>query len=438
MSRRSRRIAGTSVIASKIAGKLMERRTTVDSELRRRIAAAAVETLELRVMLSTIVWTNEGQTSDGFASVFGSNAAVARSDIDAVITTWEREIINFNYAGGGNTFNVSIQMASSGTSSGANTSITSYNSNGSPTAASITIGRGYNGSGGGYFLDPTPLDSSEFTNSTTNAYSAYSGSSSPANGLNDLYEIVLHEMGHAMGFVGNGPEGLLVTNTNVSDTVDSNFGGVNPPVGTYWRFDGSAGHFLLTSFDSGGQSGTAINHGSPDHFADAGASYTSNGITYLGEDDLMTPYYSNSQRRQISQDDLAILQNSYGYTVQTADYYGTQYDTLDADGELHIGGPSTGNNTVKLSASGGNITVNLTLGSPVAGADPSTITSIFPASAVSSIDITNAPGGTDTISLPGLGVPLTLNANGGSDNVSFMVTNTNDSGDGSLRRPSAR
>ena len=50
-------------------------------------ARPALEALEGRVVLSTIKWTNEG--NDGFATVFGDQAAYARSVVHTAINEWQ-------------------------------------------------------------------------------------------------------------------------------------------------------------------------------------------------------------------------------------------------------------------------------------------------------------------------------------------------------------
>ena len=246
-------------------------------KVRRSTCRFLAEALENRQMLSAINWVNRGQTSDGFDSVFGTGtpANAARGVLDAVIESWQRAIVNFNYPGGGDTYNITISMAAKGTSTGANAGPTHYTSDGKPDQGTMTIGRGGDkgtdglGDGVGYYLDTTALESSEFTLKTTNAYTAYAAYGSAPYGLADLYDITLHEMGHAMGFTNSTQMNKFVTNTGVLDTIDSNLDSPkdNPAVGHYYRFDGPDVKTLLTSFDSGGQSGGATDFGSPDHFA---------------------------------------------------------------------------------------------------------------------------------------------------------------------------
>ena len=148
-----------------------------------------LECLEDRLVLSTITWTNRGQDSDNFFAVFGLNAGAARAVVDAAISSWTNVISNFNQPGGGNNVNVNISMSGGG--NGGVTSGIQYN-NGWPVAANIALGRGSDGHGGGYFIDPTPYDSSEFEGTIVNPYSGLAQPGSPAVGNIDLYTIALH------------------------------------------------------------------------------------------------------------------------------------------------------------------------------------------------------------------------------------------------------
>src|SRR5262249_3477427 len=89
-------------------------RRSVRAQVRRNPSSRNVcESLEPRRLLSSIVWSNRGSganDTDGFGSVFGVNANVARSVVDAAIQSWANIISNFNYAGGGNTYTLSISM----------------------------------------------------------------------------------------------------------------------------------------------------------------------------------------------------------------------------------------------------------------------------------------------------------------------------------------
>jgi hypothetical protein len=74
--------------------------------------------------------------------------------------------------------------------------ITSYNPNGTPKTATITIDNDANGVG--WFLDTTPQDNSEFTE-VDNYLQATANSA--AAGKYDLLTAILHEMGHTLGII---------------------------------------------------------------------------------------------------------------------------------------------------------------------------------------------------------------------------------------------
>jgi DNA/RNA endonuclease G (NUC1) len=74
--------------------------------------------------------------------------------------------------------------------------ITSYNTNGTPKTATISIDDDANGVG--WFFDTTPGDNSEFTG-VDNYLQATPNS--PASGKYDLLTAILHEMGHTFGII---------------------------------------------------------------------------------------------------------------------------------------------------------------------------------------------------------------------------------------------
>src|SRR5262245_12536104 len=89
--------------------------TTTRRKSTRRLV---LEQLENRTLLSTINWTSRGRpTNDsaGFNAVFGSNAEMARNDVQAAIFYWQRVIVDFQNQPTViqvNTFNVNISMGS--------------------------------------------------------------------------------------------------------------------------------------------------------------------------------------------------------------------------------------------------------------------------------------------------------------------------------------
>jgi hypothetical protein len=74
--------------------------------------------------------------------------------------------------------------------------ITSYNINGTPKTATITIDNDANGVG--WFLDTTPQDNSEFTGADNYLQAT---PNSAASGKYDILTTILHEMGHTLGII---------------------------------------------------------------------------------------------------------------------------------------------------------------------------------------------------------------------------------------------
>ena len=75
-----------------------------------------LEQLEVRMVLSTIVWTNRGQANDNFDALFGAGAPAqsARAVVDAAIDAWNRVVVDFNHApgvAGPNGFDLELTLA---------------------------------------------------------------------------------------------------------------------------------------------------------------------------------------------------------------------------------------------------------------------------------------------------------------------------------------
>ena len=375
-----------------------------------------------------IIWTNRGQTSDNF-SVFGAQAETARNVVDAVLLAFERMIGDFNYSNGTNNFNVSI--STSGNHNGASASLnTGTVLSGKPKSGSVTMGRGSNGAGSGWFFDPTPEEHSEFQGNIVNAFSGDAHAGSPASGLGDFYTVVAAEIAHCLGLYGNVLPGWAArtTNTFIADTAEA--GGSNTGSrGTFWVFQGPSIKHLLTS-NNGGSGGS--NWGSAVHAAGPGVNVNFGGDTYHGAQDIGNAVYEFSRRYIPNRAFSLMFKDAYSYSTVDPDQYGTFYAIHNpATGNVLIrGGAGASADNISVSVSGGTLLVSVdpqadvpgTGHLPGAGNLPAFV-SEFDLSQVSSITLT-AGDGADVIDVDALpaGVTLTINAGAGNDTINVNET----------------
>ena len=132
-----------------------------------------------------IFWQNENS---------GQFNSVEKAIINSAITDWE----NFLHVPIPRTLSLTFNAVYISDALGQ-----AYNANwdhlGNPTQSLIEISTAFD-----FFLDPTPNSQTEFINPTTNyTYDAQPGS--PAYQEYDLRSVVLHEIGHAIGFNGSYP-----------------------------------------------------------------------------------------------------------------------------------------------------------------------------------------------------------------------------------------
>jgi hypothetical protein len=372
-----------------------------------------------------IVWVNRGVTSgtsnDRFNDVFGANANTARAVMDAAINMWSRVIGSFNYTGSfaGSTYQLTVSMASSGTSNGASAGVSTWGA-GKPLAGAITMGRGSDGAGGSWYIDPTPYDNSEFMGTIDNAFAGQAQSGSPAAGRGDFLTVALAEIAHCMGlysapslFQSGG-----LTNTGINDAVGGSTGS------KLFTFSNVNVQHLMTEFDSGaGKWGSAI------HTADPQTVNVS-GNSWAGTDDAGNAYYSFSQRVMVPENLRLVFNDSLGYSTVPAATFGTFYATMDGS-TLRVRG-SEDTDVIYVSTSGSNIVVSVdpTVDVPGSGnlrgaGNLAAWTSTFAASTVGSIQI-DGNGGQDFIRIEGNGGKfVTVNAGAGDDFIDFSFNARN-------------
>ncbi|HTK78649.1 MAG TPA: hypothetical protein VL371_25550, partial [Gemmataceae bacterium] len=380
-----------------------------------------LEALEDRTVPS-IVWTNRGQASDRFDSVFGARAGVARNVVDAAITSWERVITNFNQLFVPNRIDVDISMDSVGAAFGGQGFggiITSFDGLGfgnRPARGEVRLGRGLDldgdglGDGAGWFLDPTPLDNSEFTGTIRNAFAGDAQGTSPAFNQIDLFTFVVSDLAVVMGLSGSPARfqtpdnGSTLTDTGIPD--DAAGGGV----GRYFVFDGPSVTHLMTS-NLGGPDG--IDTGEAVHTADPGTSqpisFTSafrGNRQLFGAEDVGNNQFERGRRYLVSDVMALILQDAYSYTIVRPQRFGTFYAVLKDTGNLLIrgeGGDSA--DDIVLSRAGNDLVVSVDVSDDAPGSHANGDNGNAPAwvsrfrfADVTSITIAMS-GGDDTVTL---------------------------------------
>ena len=382
-----------------------------------------------------ITWVNRGTATaagapgdtDLFGARFGTSAPLARAVVDAVIVAFERMVGSFNYSAAGVTYSMSLSMNTAGSGFGASAGI-STTFGGKPSAGSVTMGAG-NGStnandDNGWFLDPTPFDSSEFLGTIVNAFSANAHTGSPAASKRDFYTVVAAEMTHCMGMSSFNPPGwaTYLTNTNIPDTAEG--GGV----GKFWVFNGPSIKHLLTS-NNGGPGGqerpVAV------HAAGPNVPVPFGGDTYLGAQDHGNAVYELARRYNVSKVFSLMYKDAFDYATENPAKYGTYYSVLNETTKLITvrGGTGTNNDIINITRTGDTVFVSVDPTIDVAGTGELAGDGNLPAwvseydnSQLSSITI-DAGAGDDTITIAAdIGVPISINGNTGTDTITINET----------------
>ena len=208
----------------------------------RRRQAPRLEGLEDRQLLSTIKWANEF-TDTTFAQVYKTDAPKARAVVNAAIDEWQRVITSFNYktpptAGGA--FELTFQAVADLSPNPGDPDTLGQTLNhsirrdadGKPFAATIQLDD--DAALHQWYFDATfaandglHVDHAEFTD-TVYRFEA-KAAAGPAATHTDFYSVVLHEIGHALGFVGL-PDSTTIENNHFRDSAHPH-DLMNPSVG---------------------------------------------------------------------------------------------------------------------------------------------------------------------------------------------------------------
>jgi hypothetical protein len=371
-----------------------------------------------------IVWVNRGSAtsdSDGFNSRFGAAAETARAVADAVIVAYERMIGSFNYATAGATYSLTVNMSSANSGFGASAGLNSQ-LGGKPKSGSISMGAGNgstpNGTGNGWFLDPTPFESSEFQGSVVNAFAGDAQTGSPAAGKGDFYTVFAAELTHCIGLFGNSVAGWAArtTGTTVNDTAEG--GGI----GQFWIFNGPSITHLLSS-NNGGGGGSSFN--AAIHSAGP-ITTTIDGTTYVGAQDQGNAVYEFGRRYLVNNTFALMFRDAYNYASVDPARYGTMYSSLNQTSKqlLVRGGTGTSSDDVSITRIGNTLRVSVDVGSDVAGTGALPGAGNLPAF-VSEYDISEVTSilvgttdGNDTITLGSdLGVNVSVSGGNGTDSL---------------------
>lgn len=351
-------------------------------------------------------WTNRGP-GDGFDTVFGTNQDLARANVAAALERWAQVIVALNRpsAPTDNTLEVTVNMNPGATATSCGGSAgTDVDGDGYPTGGRINI----RGNATNWFLDPTPLDDSEFTGNIDNPFSGDAQPGSPANGLCDMQTVVMNEATHILGVTSTAGSRFQTDGFNTRLTTT---GTTCSGPGDLWQFTGPSVTALMTS-NNGGNSGSDFRV--PVHTAEPCAT----SGTLSGSNNTGNALFEGSRRYLPSNLDALILKDSYNYEIVMPETFGSFHSMLNrATGELLIrGGDDNDTSADSISVTrAGDISTSVDVGRDVAGTGPTDpLVAKYPAGQVQFITL-NAGDGADSVTVTSeVATPATIS--GGTDN----------------------
>lgn len=400
----------------------------------------AFEQLEKRELLA-IMWMNQGTASndaDSFNARFVANADLARAIVSRAVSDWNAVITNFNYAEDldgnpnnnlNNTFNLTVRadFLDPGNRGQVPFANSTYNVTGSPTAGTVRLDD--NGGGAGWFFDQTPRDDAEFTaianSGSPQTSAAFAASFIDVNGQttrDDFYRTVVHEIGHAIGLTSDSNAALagmftplfrdaahlqpLVDPTGLSSTQLSRFQSTrpNPQFGETATFlDGHIYEGDLYGANNDPVNVFPQNSATPIAFETHPNELLNPGRSVpAGSPDPPPP--NETARQWISDLDVQVLADAYGYTVTLPSTLDTAHATLDSQtGTLLVQGRTGAlDDEIIIDTIGDQIRVRVQW--PV-GAPTFTATELVPLADVTQIVIARN-GGNDNVNIPAALLPL--------------------------------
>lgn len=402
----------------------------------RRHRPLRAEVLEVRTLMSTIVWENEGTPGrhdpDFFNQYFGVNAPVARVIVNQAIQAWEQVIVNFNYAHPGQAgyapfpdeFDFSIQayplrghnlaqfeiVGANGPNveadrSGSDSHIAPAKDDsflgpyGKPYHAVFFVDT--NGGGHGWYFGLPSADTPTFTQVLT-PFAALGD----IGGREDFYSAVLREIGQAIGISVAGANttlSRLTVTSGASRGPDPLSGPPDPAFSDLYEggfYDRSTNQFSSAIFTYTGETGL---YSGP---RTAGLRPSDEVVS----NDLMDAFQPVNTRYLISDIDVGLLAVAYptetlAYPTDLGTTFLSVYDP-SAQSLTTTADPRVGFSAIDLAASGPNLLVTL---------DQHTILShtyVYPLSAIRSVTI-DAGKGPGEVTLPGDLLRRTTRVNGG-------------------------